>query len=143
MVEEEVGEEVEEVGKREMGDGRKRICERCVYRNYQYFLAQDDANGFILRFAPIPGNWSKLEQIFKPMALQKLFLSGPVFGLLKKLFFSNYGRCIIRAVQKPRETRIPVSRHFFLSHLEVVWGMGIVGWGWWDVVVVAVVVVAW
>ena len=34
VVEEEVGEEVEEVGKREMGDGRKRICERCVYRNY-------------------------------------------------------------------------------------------------------------
>jgi hypothetical protein len=40
-----------------------------------------------LRFAPIPGNWSKSEQFFKPMALQKLFLSGPGFWTAQKVVF--------------------------------------------------------
>ena len=92
-----------------------------------------------LRFAPIPGNWSKSEQIFKPMALQKLFLSGPGFWTAQKVVFFELWTVHNSSSPKTEGNSNSCFETLFSVTLGGGMGNGDSGMG----MVVAVVVVVW
>jgi hypothetical protein len=92
-----------------------------------------------LRFAPIPGNWSKSEQIYKPMALQKLFLSGPCFWTAQKVVFFELWTVHNSSSPKTEGNSNSCFETLFSVTLGGGMGNGDSGMG----MVVAVVVVVW